>query len=151
MEKAQLTRAPAPGIMASMKADAASLVVPNALIQRHLADDLAHPLVAEITLQRPQGVTNTREFDVLINAPAEVTEVEADSPYYAGTIAFFGPVMSGMAMSHDATFAVPLPKTLNAFKTLEAEQTKLDIRLVPSSGQAKRATPVKAATIIPAG
>jgi tyrosinase len=79
---------------------------------------------------------------VIINAPADVTQVDADSPHYAGTIAFFGPVMSGMEMSHHATFAVPLPKTLQAFSKLQAASTRLDIRLVPSSGQAPDSTPV---------
>ena len=151
IRKAQVASEKAPTIKGTLQANAVSVVVPNALIQSHLADDNDHPLVVEITLQRPQGVANTREFDVLINAPADLTQVDADSPYYAGTIAFFGPVMSGMDMSHDTTFAVPLPKTLKAFTALDGTQTKLDIRLVPSSGQAPRTTPVKAATIVPTG
>ena len=32
------------------------------------------------------------EFDVMVGAP-DVTQVSADSPYYAGTIAFFGSMM----------------------------------------------------------
>ena len=131
-------------------ADAASVVLPNAMIQSHLAESRARTLIAEITLERPHGVSNTREFDVLINAPEGVNQVEADSPYYAGTIAFFGPIMSGMEMSHTSTFAVPLPQTLKAFTQLEATSTRLDIRLVPSSGQAPMSTPVLDAVIISA-
>jgi tyrosinase len=131
-------------------ADAASVVVPNLLIKNHLAERRPQTLIAEITMARPDGLSNTREFDVLINAPEGVTQVEADSPYYAGTIAFFGPVMSGMEMSHNSTFAVPLPQTLRAFTNLEATSTKLEIRLVPSSGQAPKSTPVQDATIISA-
>jgi tyrosinase len=95
-------------------------------------------------------LSNVREFDVLVNAPEGVTQVDADSPYYAGTIAFFGPVMSGMEMSHNATFAVPLPQTLKAFSNLEATSTKLEIRLVHSSGQAPKSIPVEDAAIISA-
>lgn len=131
-------------------ADAASVVVPNLLIKNHLAERRPQTLIAEITMARPDGLSNTREFDVLINAPEGTTRVEADSPYYAGTIAFFGPVMSGMEMSHNSTFAVPLPQTLKAFSNLEATSTKLEIRLVPSSGQAPKSTPVQDATIISA-
>lgn len=132
------------------KADAASVVVPNLLIKNHLAERRPQTLIAEITLERPHGLSNTREFDVLINAPEGTTQVDADSPYYAGTIAFFGPVMSGMEMSHNSTFAVPLPQTLKAFSNLEATSTRLDIRLVPSSGQAPKSTPVQEAAIISA-
>ena len=137
--------APAAAIKSVRSADAASVVIPNQLIQSHLSDDAPQTLIAEITLERPGGLSNTREFDVIINAPAGVTQVDADSPHYAGTIAFFGPVMSGMEMSHQATFAVPLPKTLQAFSKLQATSTKLDIRLVPSSGQAPGSTPVSTA------
>ncbi len=124
-------------------ADAATVVIPSALIQSHLAKAAPRTLIAEITLERPSGLSNTREFDVIVNAPAGVTQVDADSPYYAGTLAFVGPVMSGMEMSHEATFAVPLPKKLEAFTTLKAASAKLDIRLVPSSGQAPQSIPVR--------
>lgn len=131
-------------------AGAAAVVVPNALIQGHLARNRPRTLIAEVTMERPHGLSNAREFDVLVNAPAGVTQVEADSPYYAGTIAFFGPAMSGMDMSHVATFAVPLPQTLKAFTQLAATSTRLEIRLVSSSGQAAEAIPVRDAAIVPA-
>ncbi len=69
-------------------------------------------LIAEVTLERPRGLNNTREFDVLINAPEGTASVAADSPYYAGTVSFFGPTMAGMDHSHPTTFAVPLPQKL---------------------------------------
>jgi tyrosinase len=131
-------------------AETTSVVVPNQLIQNHLAESRPRTLIAEITMTRPDGLSNVREFDVLVNAPEGVTQVDADSPYYAGTIAFFGPVMSGMEMSHNATFAVPLPQTLKAFSNLEATSTKLEIRLVHSSGQAPKSIPVEDAAIISA-
>ena len=65
--------------------------------------------------------------------PPTSPKSSADSPYYAGTIAFFGPTMPGMRMSTDATFAVPLPKTLQAFTALDAtKNATLNVRVVPS-------------------
>jgi tyrosinase len=90
-----------------------------------------------VTLARPAGLSTVREFDILVNAPAGVTQVSADSPYYAGTIAFFGPMMSGMMRSMDVTFAVPLPRRLQAFTapgaTANADAV-LNIQVVPSHG-----------------
>lgn len=107
-------------------------------------------LIAEVTVERPQGLHNTREFDVLVNAPAGVTAVDADSPYYAGTVSFFGPPMSGMDHSHPTTFAVPLPQRLNLLKAGAANATggALEFRLVASSGQAAEAFPVLDAAVL---
>ena len=91
----------------------------------------------------------TREFDVIVGAPEGVTKVDADSPYYAGTIAFFGFMRHGM-MDHDmaesATFAVPLPKRREAFKGLEAAQVSVSIRVVPTQGKGKP-TPLKGVAV----
>ena len=85
---------------------------------------------------------------MLVNAPADVTQVSADSPYYAGTIAFFGAVMPGMKMSTDATFAVPLPRTLQAFTALgAASRATLTIRLAPSHGQGGQAPALRAVSV----
>ena len=85
---------------------------------------------------------------MLVNAPAGVTQVSADSPYYAGTIAFFGPMMPGMKMSIDATFAVPLPKTLHAFTALgTSNNATLNIRVVPSHGKGEHAPALKAVSV----
>lgn len=142
-------RRPPPAIAASVDEDSASVEVPRALVDRHLAATQASALIAEITIDRPTGLAVSREFDVLVNAPADVERVEADSPYYAGTISFFGPGMPGMAMSHTTTFALPLRRTLQAFSQLEAGTATLDIRLVPSGGHAKDAPKVLGVTIVP--
>jgi tyrosinase len=66
---------------------------------------------------------------VLVNAPAGVTSVDPESPYYAGTISFFG-AMRGMAM--DVTFAVPLSRVLAALKAQgKLGRGELQVRIVP--------------------
>jgi tyrosinase len=138
----------APVIEGSMRANVATVTVPNAAVLGHLAATQPRLLVAQLTVARPPG--NTREFDVVVNAPAGVTEVSADSPYYAGTVAFFGPVMPGMKMAHDATFAVPLPQALPAFTTLAARgNATLNVRLVPSHGRTGPAPTLKSISVAP--
>jgi tyrosinase len=85
--------------------------VPAAALQQNATDLNSEPLVVQVTVPHPVNASAAREFDVLINAPAGTTEVTPDSPYYAGTIAFFG-FMHGM--TGDATFTVPLPRNLQA-------------------------------------
>jgi tyrosinase len=135
-------------IKATVSASTATLALSNDLIRRHVTGQLSQPLVAEITLPRPSGLSTTREYDVLINAPAGVTHVDVGSPYYAGTVAFFGPSMPGMHMSHDATFAVPLPTRLGAFSRLGLQNTTLQIRVVPTHERAAHAPVLSAATIL---
>lgn len=142
--------AQAPAFAAKIAGDTASADVPNEVIKRQLAGKRPHPLIAEVTLERPSGLSTAREFDVLVNAPADVGSVESDSPYYAGTLAFFGATMPNMAMSHQATFAVPLPRGLQAFSALKAEKTRLDIRLVPANAKHAHAPPVQEAVVVPA-
>jgi tyrosinase len=138
----------APPVTGTVTANVGSVVVPRAAIQSLLADTVPRPLMAEVTLPRPSGTSTAREFDVLVNAPPGVTQVSADSPYYAGTIAFFGPMMPGMKMSTDATFAVPLPATLQAFTALgAANEATLNIRLVPSHEQGGPAPALKAVSV----
>src|SRR5208337_3203224 len=121
----------APPVNGAIRANIGSVEVPRTAIQSHLAETSSRPLVAQVTLTRPPGMV--REFDVLLNAPADVTQVSADSPYYAGTLAFFGPLMAAMEMSSEASFAVPLPKRLHAFTALgEANAATLNIQVVPS-------------------
>ncbi|MGG6315322.1 tyrosinase family protein [Stenotrophomonas geniculata] len=127
------------------------VAVPNEAVRAHLAASGPRQLIAEVTLERPRGLNNTREFDVLINAPAGTSSVDADSPYYAGTVSFFGPTMAGMDHSHPTTFAVPLPQKLGALQALNAADggtTTLEIRLVASSGQAPQTFPVLDAAIL---
>jgi tyrosinase len=141
-------QARAPAIEGTVTANVGSVPVPAAAIQSHLADTQSRPLMAQITLPRPGQLSTAREFDVLVNAPADVTQVAADSPYYAGTIAFFGSMMGGMAMAMDATFAVPLPKKPQAFAAQStANNAALTIRVVPSHGLGGPAPVLKAVSI----
>lgn len=139
-----------PLIRSAVAANVATLAVPQAAVRSHLATDTAKPLVAAVTLSRPTGPVAPREFDVLVNAPEEVTSVSADSPYYAGTFALFGAPMPGMH-GHgdmDVTFSVPLPQTLHAFTALAAgADATLKIRVVPSNGQVKKAVTLKAVSL----
>ncbi|KRB07158.1 tyrosinase family protein [Lysobacter sp. Root690] len=140
-------------IKGGIEAGAASVLLPNTLVEQHLASAQPASLIAEVTLDRPEGLAVTREFDVLVNAPADVERVDANSPYYAGTLAFFGPTMPNMAMSHSATFAVPLPKTLRAFSNakLLGANAQFNIRLAPSGQQPADPVPVRGVSIKPAG
>jgi tyrosinase len=147
----------APLARGTVKANTASVAVSNAVIQNHLNDALPRPLMAQVTLPHPSATSSSRSFDVLVNAPPG-TQAGADSPYYAGTIGFFGN-MTGMKMSHDATFVVPLPKSLQAFaapntlgapknaKLAAAGATTLNIRLVPTNGQSGPAPTIKAVSV----
>ena len=101
-----------------------SAAVPDALLQQHAAGEFGQPLVVQVTVPRPMSGAATREFDVLINAPPGTTAAPPDSPYYAGTISFFG-FMHGM--SGEATFIVPLPRNL------PASNGPLHVRVVPHS------------------
>ena len=137
-----------PALKGTMKANVATVTVPRAAVQSHLADTAQRPLVAQVTLPRPAGLTTTREFDVLVNAPPGTTNAGPETPYYAGTIAFFGPMMPSMKMSMDTTFAVPLPKALPAFTKLGgAEHATLNVSVAPSRGLAGPAPTLKAVSI----
>lgn len=142
-------RKAAPPVKGAVRANVGSVTLSGAMIRSHLAGALPQPLMAAVTLPRPGGTSTAREFDVLVNAPTGVTQVSADSPYYAGTIAFFGSMMPGMKMSADATFAVPLPRTLHAFTALGAtnQSATLTIRVVPAHGQGGRVPMLKAVSI----
>ncbi len=57
-------------------------------------------------------------------------------------------MMPGMKMSADATFAVPLPRTLRAFSALgAANNATLTLRLVPSQSQGGKAPTLKAVSV----
>ena len=142
----KLRRPPGPA-KAMIDEDSATVALSTAMVERHLADTQGATLIAEITFDRPHGLSTARSFDVLVNAPDSVTGVDTDSPYYAGTLAFFGPGMSGMDMAHTTTFTLPLPRTLPAFKQLQDGTATLDIRLVPQGGIGE-APKVSAVTIV---
>jgi tyrosinase len=149
---AALSAAKKPSAKVSVKGEVkgrtGSVSVPRAAVNEHLASE-APTLMAEVTVQRPSPFSVTREFDVIVGAPEGVTQVDADSPFFAGTIAFFGFMRHGMMdmeMAESATFAVPLPKRREAFKGLEAAQVSVNIRVVPTQGKGK-ATPLKAVAV----
>ena len=121
--------APAKRIAGKLKGAAGSVAVGSTLLNQAAAGPAGPTLVAHVTLPHPSGPNAPRTFDVLVNAPANVTSVDPDSPYYAGTISFFG-AMKGMTM--DATFAVPLTQVLAALKAQGKLGTgELQIRIVP--------------------
>jgi tyrosinase len=102
-----------------------------------------------LTVSRPHESSTAREFDVLVNAPPDVTQVSADSPYYAGTVAFFGPPMRGMAMTMDSTFVVPLPKRREAFFSAEGvAKPEVSIRIVPANGKDAHAPVLKGLSLL---
>ena len=136
-------------IKANVENNAASVSVPNNLIERHLASATGPALIAQVTLPRPNMVSSvTREFDVLVGAPGNLNNVNARSPYYAGTIAFFGNMADMKDMPMDATFAVPLPKTREAFSaSVTGSNMNINIRVVPSQGNSQEAPPLKALSV----
>jgi tyrosinase len=128
-------------------ANAASVRVPAAVMpQRRQATEIPRSLVAQITLQRPAV---SREVRIFVGAPADATNLGTDSPYYAGTVGFFGPPMPGMQMSHEATFAMPLPPQLPALAApMAAAEThaNLTVTVAPVGGK-KGETVLKAVSI----
>jgi tyrosinase len=155
---AQAALRKAPPVKGAARGNTASLALPNAALEAHLNDAAPRPLMAQVTLPHPGPASSGRSFDVLVNAPGNVTE-GADSPFYAGTIAFFGAMTAHAQMRHDATFVVPLPKKPQvlrapaptaAAKKGPANTTPLTIRLVPSRGQAGPAPTIKSVTVGPA-
>ena len=131
-----------------VKGNAATVAVSADAIRSHLASELGASLSAQVTLPRPASTSSAREFDVIVGAPSDVTQVSADSPYYAGTIAFFGKMMNMAGMSQDATFAVPLPKKPEAFHMLAAQaNASVNIRVVPSHSHGEKAPTLKAVTV----
>jgi len=140
-----LKKHPRVSVKGEMKGRTASIAVPRDVVNEHLAAAAA-TLIAAITVQRPSQASYTREFDVIVGAPSDVTHVDPDSPYYAGTIAFFGHMNHAMEMSEDATFAVPLPRRQEAFHGLAAAQVSVNIRVVPAQAHGK-ATKLKAVSV----
>jgi tyrosinase len=136
-----------PTLTAALKENTASVAIPSMAIKNHLAATLGPSLVASVTLPRPNPMSFVREFDVIVGAPPAITEVGADSPYYAGTIAFFGSMMHMENMPANATFALPLPKAPEAFHALAAETTTVNIRVVPSQGAREKAPVLKGVSV----
>lgn len=133
-----------PQANAIVKGGTASATVPTDAIKAHLKAETTEELFAEITLHR--DANSGREFDVFIGAPANVTDLNPESPYHAGTLAFFGHMANMTGQSHDVTFVVPLPKTPRAFHNLTAARETLNIRVV-AHGHAQKAPGLKAVSI----
>jgi tyrosinase len=129
-----------------VRGNRASATVPSEAIKEHLAANAA-TLVAEVTVPHPSPSSQTREFHVLVGAPSDVTEPTPDSPFLAGTVAFFGNMGHAHGPASDATFAVPLPKTPQAFTGLAAVNSTVNIRIVPAYGNTQRPPMLKSVTI----
>jgi tyrosinase len=142
--RAKHAAAPVKGLM---KGNTATMTLSASEVNAHLASTAPTALIALVTLPRPTEASPNRDFDVLVGAPADATDVGPDSPYYAGTIAFFGGMMHMPGMSSDATYLVPLPQRKEVFSNLGAAAGKgvaVTIRVVPSGGGA---SVLKAATV----
>jgi tyrosinase len=101
-------------------------------------------MVATLTFERPTALDAPRQFDVLVNAPANLKTAGADSPYYAGTVSFFGGLAAhGPAHAAHAahnggnlvSFVVSLPTRLAASRFARSPGATLNIRLAPPSSQ----------------
>ena len=130
-----------------LRGNRATLVVPSASIKEHLDSAATASLVAEVTVPHPTPSSPTREFHVLVGAPPNVTEADPSSPYYAGTIAFFGNMAHAHGMAADATFAVPLPRAPQAFASLTAANARVNISIVPAHGSRQTIPILKSVTI----
>ncbi len=108
-------------------AHTATVALPKAAVKAHMAEDRGAALFVTVTVERPAGPN--RAFYVFVGAPAGA-QLTPDSPYYAGTIAFFGKRMA--EMSHETTFVVPLPRRETVFAGVE-KGSPLTIRLSPVS------------------
>jgi tyrosinase len=135
--KAKHAIAPAPG---KLKGNTATVILPENEVATHFADDSTESLFALVTVPRPTTASPSREFDVLVGAPSDVNHVSPGSPYFAGTLAFFGGTMHMPGMSADATFIVPLPKRREAFAAraagAAAGSSAVTIKVVPAGGGA---------------
>lgn len=131
---------PVPPLSGSITKNSAALSVPKAAIADHLNEKGGTSLIAEVTVTRPDERSALREFDVIIGAPPGVTEVSADSPFFAGTVAIFGKMAAMQGMGHEVTFAVPLPKKPEAFRGAEsAANSTVNVSIVPSQKSVKSA------------
>jgi tyrosinase len=124
-----------------MKGNTATMTLSASEVNAHLASGAPASLIALVTVPRPTEASPHRNFDVLVGAPADATDVNPDSPYYAGTISFFGNMMHMPGMSSDATYLVPLPQHKQAFPNLlsataATKGVAVTIRVVPSGGGA---------------
>ena len=128
-----------------VKGNQATLTLPSNAVKEHLASTAT--LFAEVTMPHPGSSSEPRAFRVFVGAPEGATDLDTTSPFFAGTVAFFGNMSHAHGTPGDATFAVPLPKNQQAFKGLAATNATTQIRIVPAHGQAPQTPLLKAATI----
>lgn len=138
-----LAAAHKPNLKGSVKSGVASLAVAPA----SLSSSRGHPVIAKIQIPYPASPSAPRIFSVLVNAPPGNTDASPKSPYYAGTISFFGfmPGMKGMK----ATFSVPLTGVLKAQQ--KSKLKNLTIQVLPQTFAGKnppaRSSTVEAASV----
>lgn len=132
-------------VRGTVRGNRATLKVASSAVQEHIGAAAA-TLVSEVTVAHPGPTSDTREFHVLVGAPEGTTDTSPDSPFFAGTVAFFGSMAHGHGAG-DVTFAVPLPKATQAFKGLAATNATVDIRIVPAQGRTQRPVVLKRAVI----
>jgi tyrosinase len=124
-----------PPITAMLKGQAGSANVSANAVKQHLQANSVPLLFAEITVERPARPAG-HLFQVLVGAPADVTHATAGSPYFAGTISFFGHSAHGghMNMAPDTqTFLIPLPQQAAAFHAA-GNTSAVNIRVVAATG-----------------
>ncbi|HWA90831.1 MAG TPA: tyrosinase family protein [Rhizomicrobium sp.] len=88
-----------------------------------------HPVILKVKVPYPATADAPRSFSVLVNAPPGNTDASTKSPYYAGSVAFFGfmPGMAGMT----ATFEVPLSKALA--KQKGSKRKDMTVQVLPQA------------------
>jgi tyrosinase len=132
-----------------IKGLAASLVLPDALVRRHLTAPAGDVLFARIIVSSPSDIAAGREFDVAVGAPSDLQHVDPTSPYYAGTISFFGKMKNMSGMQHEMAFTVPLPKAPQAFHAMAAGvNDSFNIRLLPAQGVSGQAPALRGVTVL---
>lgn len=136
-------------IVAAVRGNSATLTLPAAALRSHLAQSNISTLAALVTLPHPAADAIEREFDVVVGAPEGVTQADPDSPYYAGTISFFGNMVSMPDMEADSTFVVPLPHNRELLATAKAGTANVPVSLqvLPSNGKAGSAPVLKSVIV----
>jgi tyrosinase len=117
------------GLKTNVKGAVKGGVATLAVAPTALKASRGHPAVAKVQVPYPATADAPRSFSVLVNAPPGNTDASATSPYYAGSIAFFGfmPGMVGMK----ATFEVALTKAL--VKQKGSKSKTLTIQVLPQA------------------
>jgi tyrosinase len=133
-------------VRGTVRGNRATLAIPSAAVREHLAAPAA-TLVAEVTVPHPGPTMSTREFHVLVGAPTDLADAGPSSPYFAGTVAFFGNMTHLHGTMGDSTFAVPLPKAAQAFQGLTATNATVNIRIVPAQGHTEAPPLLKSVTV----